>query len=391
VTTPEVPPPVGGYDTPPHANEADGAELAEVIDGVNEITSSEAILEASAFQGIDLTRLARALDTSWMTRLKTSALQGIDLTAITRAIDTSASIHGLTTSWLEGLNTSWLSTVQASALQGINLTAITRAIDTSASIHGLTTSWLEGLNTSWLEGLNTSWLEGFGDLIRRRVRGLPSNWLGVSAPDVLDDDKLRLIVLEEGIPLAWVPGAALIERIMSANDAAERRQLIRNGWRGILRDCERAATELPSRQARSHARFIHLSASAIAEGHYEAGQALAANLVDTLGRSFVHVHLVGYNWSLVTAKNQRTKLSKLALRALLVLGPLAVGHSDYRPGDSVPRAFSRHATAHGVSRKQYTKVNSLLALMNATALLCWLERDTDAFRARSRAREVSPS
>jgi hypothetical protein len=140
--------------------------------------------------------------------------------------------------------------------------------------------------------------------------------------------------------------------------------------------------ELPSQQARSHARFVSLSASAIRDGHYEAAQALAANLVDTLGRSFVRAQAVGYNSSLVTAKNQRSKLSKLALRALLVLGPLGVGHADYHPGDAVPRAFSRHATAHGVSPRQYTRVNSLIALMNATSLLCWLERDSDVLSAK---------
>lgn len=245
---------------------------------------------------------------------------------------------------------------------------------------------LAAINMTWLKGLDTSaflpdtsWLANLADLVRRHVRGLPENWSTVLATDVLDDDKLRSIFLIEGIPLAWVPGSAMVERLLIAEDARGRRELIRNGWRGILRDCVHASGELPSRQARSHARFIALSASAIRDGHYEAAQALSANLIDTLGRTHVNSRAVGYNWSLVTSKNQRPNLSKLKMRALMVFGPLAVGHADYRPGDSIPRSFSRHATAHGVSARQYTRVNSLIALMNAAALLCWLERDSDAF------------
>ncbi|MFF2632687.1 hypothetical protein ACFVR6_07400 [Microbacterium sp. NPDC058021] len=284
---------------------------------------------------------------------------------------------------LGGIDTSWMKGLDAGAFLGGIDTSWMKGLDAGAFLGGIDTSWMKGLDAgAFLGGIDTSWMKGVADFVGGRFPGLPPNWSGVSATVHFDEDELRSIILVEGIPLAWVPSAALIDRLLTAEHAKARREQIRNGWRGILRDCERAVGELPSRQARSHARFVSMSASAIRDGHYEAAQALAANLVDTLGRSFIKAQTVGYNWSLVTSKNQRPKLSKLALRAVMVLGPLAAGHADYHPGDAIPRAFSRHATAHGVSPRQYTRVNSLFALMNATALLCWLERDSDVFSAK---------
>ena len=42
-------------------------------------------------------------------------------------------------------------------------------------------------------------------------------------------------------------------------------------------------------------------------------------------------------------------------------------------GDEIPTIFSRHTSAHGVSRRQYSKVNAVIALMHVVAYLCWLQ------------------
>ncbi|WJM15520.1 hypothetical protein [Microbacterium arborescens] len=298
-------------------------------------------------------------------------------------------------------NASQIRTIDTTAITGIqdalrNMPQI-RTIDTTAitgiqdalrnmpQIRTIDTTAITGIQdalhayTSWVRSIDTSWFDGLSRLAHQRVRALPPNWAHVSSGERLDDDKLRLILLVDGIALAWVPRSALVERLLAADDSEERREIVRSGCNEILSDCIRASNELPSREGRAHARFVSLSASAIRGGHHQAAQALSANLIDTLGRSYMKPHAAGHKWSLVTAKNRRPELSKLGLRALMVLGPLAVSHTDYCEGDSIPRTFSRHATAHAVSSRQYTKVNSLIALMNATAFLCWLERDTDAF------------
>ncbi|WP_314451681.1 hypothetical protein [uncultured Microbacterium sp.] len=308
----------------------------------------------------DINAFLPKIDTSWIA----------DLESLLPKIDTSW-IADLTpqldTPWIKGLDafvpktdTSWIA-------------------DLESLLPKTDTSWIADLE-SLLPRFDSSWFDLLGDVVRQRVRSFPPNWSAVSTIEIFDDDKLRSVILDEGIPLAWVPGSSLIERLLAARDAADRRELIRNGWRGIVSDCVRAATGLPSREGRMHARFITLGALAIRDGHYEAAQALAANLIDTLGNLYVKATVAGYSWTIVTSKNLRPKLSALTMRTLMILGPLAVGHTAFRPDDAIPRAFSRHATAHGVSRRQYTRVNSLIALMNATALLCWLERDCGAFQ-----------
>ena len=217
-------------------------------------------IDMSRFKGIDTSGLIGGLD---MSRFK--------------GIDTSGLIGGLDMSRFKGIDTSGL-------IGGLDMSRF-KGIDTSGLIGGLDMSRFKGIDTSGL--IDTSWVEEFAQLVRNRFRGLPANWWEVTVAADLEGDQLRSILLEEGIPLAWVPNAALIDRLLAAADAKQRRELIRNGWRGIVRDCVRVAGELPSQAARMHARFIGLGASATRDGHYEAAQALAANLVDTLGRSFV--------------------------------------------------------------------------------------------------------
>lgn len=212
---------------------------------------------------------------------------------------------------------------------------------------------------------------------------LPPNWAGVTTyPNA---DELRKIVLDEGLPLAWVPSAGLLTRLLGAPDAAGRRQLISNGWKGILADCDERASEMISFQARTAGRFVRRSVAAFRDGHYESAQALATNLIDTLGNVYVTRDITDGHWKYLTARNSRDHVvESFNLRDFLVLGALWAGHANYRPGDMIPRTFTRHATTHGVSHRQYTRVNALIALMNATALLCWLERDKGAFEPYAR-------
>ena len=43
-------------------------------------------------------------------------------------------------------------------------------------------------------------------------------------------------------------------------------------------------------------------------------------------------------------------------------------HSDSE--GAIPHQLSRHATAHAVSKRQYRRVNSLIAFMHAVDYLC---------------------
>ena len=70
-------------------------------------------------------------------------------------------------------------------------------------------------------------------------------------------------------------------------------------------------------------------------------------------------------------------INQYPLRVAIVLGGIWGSYGEFWPsnGDVIPREFSRHGSAHGVSRRQYSRINSLLALMHVVSLLKLLEID----------------
>jgi hypothetical protein len=61
----------------------------------------------------------------------------------------------------------------------------------------------------------------------------------------------------------------------------------------------------------------------------------------------------------------------MALREALVMLPIWAAHNTFErhKGDPVPHVFSRHASVHAVSGRQFNKRNTALALMLTTSLL----------------------
>lgn len=54
-----------------------------------------------------------------------------------------------------------------------------------------------------------------------------------------------------------------------------------------------------------------------------------------------------------------------------MLGGIWGAHGEFWPdkGDKIPRSYSRHGSVHGVSRRQYSRINAVLALMHVVSLL----------------------
>ena len=74
---------------------------------------------------------------------------------------------------------------------------------------------------------------------------------------------------------------------------------------------------------------------------------------------------------------ERLTIEDLPARSAVVLGGIWGAFGQFWPenGEQIPRNFSRHASAHGVSRRQYSRINALLALMHVTAPLKLLSVD----------------
>jgi hypothetical protein len=107
------------------------------------------------------------------------------------------------------------------------------------------------------------------------------------------------------------------------------------------------------------------------DGHPEGAQALAANLLDTMLRET----LTSADHKRMTGQKNRLSIDDLPMRAAMVFGGIWGAHTEFwqSRGDAIPRQFSRHGSAHAVSRRQYSRINALVALMHVTAYIMLID------------------
>lgn len=208
-------------------------------------------------------------------------------------------------------------------------------------------------------------------------RHLPANWRSIDVEPEEIEAEVREI-LEEGIPLAWIPEARVIELLLDADGAGARRQVIMNNHRGILTSCEGLAASISAPRALHYADTLRKCVHAFRDGHAEAAQALASNLMDTVvsnhSKDALNISKGGLTNAKYPATRKRGWRLTLALHSLItVMG--SGTHTVKKP----TRQYKRNATVHALTRLQYTRINAVLAIMNATAVLACFVRDSPAF------------
>jgi hypothetical protein len=216
--------------------------------------------------------------------------------------------------------------------------------------------------------------EQFAQIIaaaRRAVEAqLPPNWRagGISIPP-----DLEALLLDEGLALAWVPPPAVLMRLFNAVSASERRRILGARWKSITNACLEELDKVQDPSVKSHGRFARKAADALLAGSHEASQALSANLLDTVLRA----EFSATDRKSITGQRARLDIDEYPLRVAIVLGGIWGAHGEFWPdnGDKVPRGYSRHGTVHGVSRRQYSRINAVLALMHVVSLLRLIEVD----------------
>lgn len=209
--------------------------------------------------------------------------------------------------------------------------------------------------------------EGIFENIGRILDGiLPPNWRGVRGLD-----QIEVILLDEGLALAWVPPSDILNALLRASSKQERRRILGRRWKSIVAACRDSVESASTVDFAQYRGFALNAVKMLEDGHPEGAQALAANLLDTMLRET----LDGPSRKQVT--NQRTRLSieDLPMRAAMVFGGIWGSHTEFwqSRGDSIPREFTRHGSAHGVSRRQYSRINAVVALMHVTAYIMLLD------------------
>lgn len=209
--------------------------------------------------------------------------------------------------------------------------------------------------------------EGIFDNISRILDGiLPPNWRGVRGLD-----QIETLLLDEGLALAWVPPADILNALLSASSKQERRRILGRRWKRVVAACRESIESASADDFAKYRGFALNVVKMLEDGHPEGAQALAANLLDTMLRET----LDGPSRQQVTNQHNRLSIDDLPMRAAMVFGGIWGSHTEFwqSRGDSIPREFTRHGSAHAVSPMQYSRINAVIALMHVTGYIMLLD------------------
>ena len=211
-------------------------------------------------------------------------------------------------------------------------------------------------------------------LIKLPPLDLPADWFPRNWEDVpdLDVGKAMGIVLDEGVPLVWVPRPAIVAELVSAADADTRDGILSSSCDDIALDCLAIIGEITDAKLKSLAGLAADAVTALQAGHSSSAQALAGNVFDTLLRDATRRGVIfagppGGYFRYAKVRKQITPVSDDTVirqfRPDCVLSAALAALQDYDPSDPPPARFVRHATAHSARPEQYTPVNAIVAVM----------------------------
>lgn len=218
----------------------------------------------------------------------------------------------------------------------------------------------------------STWLKTLAPtLLRLRESFYPPNRRAIEDLDFEDVEK---VVMADGIGLYAVPRTAIAEVLIRADSAAERREIMGRRWKAISVDCRDAVDGFESKAVTRYVPFALAALDALDGGHTAAAQALAGSLIDSLLTAYFGVDRYQYT---PDKKGKRTTAAyeEFTIRQFVAFAPMWQIYQQFRlsDGDTVPTTFSRNATAHTVSPRQFNRRNTVQALLFATSVLCFLD------------------
>lgn len=204
----------------------------------------------------------------------------------------------------------------------------------------------------------------------------------LQAIEGLKFENVEQVVMADGIPLYGVPRTPIAEALIQADGASKRREILGSRWKTISADCREAAEGCKSEAVAPYVPFAVAALDALDAGHDAAAQALAGSLVDAILGSYF-----GKDRSKYTPhpKGNRTKAAyeEFNIREFIAFAPMWQTYQQFSVsnGGKVPNTFSRNATAHTVSPRQFNRRNAVQALMFACSLLYRLDEEARAGEA----------
>ncbi|HEV7185915.1 MAG TPA: hypothetical protein VGN33_15590 [Leifsonia sp.] len=185
-------------------------------------------------------------------------------------------------------------------------------------------------------------------------------------------EQLSSMMMDEGLPIAWVPNTRIFAAVVAAGSAGARRNVYGRRWLGVLQDCGRLLNKMDSTAMEPYKRFLSASIAMLRDGHPEGAQALATNTLDSIRRRY----LKGDQARKWVRPEPIEEPAEMPVRSFFIACQLWGIHRQYYEAGSgpLPKTFNRHGSAHVVTGPlQYTRVNAVLAVGHLTSLMWMLD------------------
>lgn len=224
----------------------------------------------------------------------------------------------------------------------------------------------------------SAWIKTFGPSLER-LAFYPSNLRPIEG---LRLEEVELVVMVDGIALFGVPRPAIAEALIRAESASKRRGILGRRWKAISADCRASVEGCESEAVAAYVSIALKALDALNEGHTEAAQALTGSLMDAMVNTYFGKERHRYT---PDKRGNRTNVvyDEFTAHEYMALAPIWQAWQKYFPDEGlpVPNTFSRNATAHTVSTKQYSRRNAVQGLMIVSSLIYFFEMEAQRLEA----------
>ncbi|MGO1360766.1 MAG: hypothetical protein ACTHU6_04015 [Brevibacterium aurantiacum] len=238
---------------------------------------------------------------------------------------------------------------------------------------------LDGLRGSLKPLFDPQMLRGFNRAL------LPPNLRSHS--DEIKAYQVHEFLEQEGIPLYLVPRGRTALRLLRAQDRSGRRRVLGDCYESITDDCATVLEQANRDVVGDELKFVLDGLGAMRSGHFRSAQAMFTVTLDTLIYRFYPDQAAR---RLITNRKKGADvpgaIDEMGVHEAMVWLPIWNAHEQFwkHKGDKVPNYYSRHASVHGVSARQFSKRNCIQVLMLITSLIGYADRlMSSAGRARA--------
>jgi hypothetical protein len=211
------------------------------------------------------------------------------------------------------------------------------------------------------------WLKSIGPMLANlNLNFYPPNLVALEALKLQDVEK---VVMADGIALYGVPRTSIAEALILADSAAKRRELLGRRWKAISADCRETLTNCESEDVAPYVVFGLAALDTLDSGSDRAAQALVGALIDALVTAYFGADRYEHTPNRRTTTN--AAYEEFTVREFIAMAPIWQAYQQYHveKGDPIPRTFSRHATAHTVNPRQYSRRNAIQGLLLGCSLI----------------------